>query len=232
MRNEAEKLSQLDERLKAKIQNEYIVYIFVSLGTNRRKSKQIRRGFSLIFNEDNEGNDEIKGNRLALQARVQPNNDDAEIFNDLDINNEDFVSENESSILENLENLLATTYRVVSLFDRQFPYMKELYNTFPNKIRTLENEWGKVEANLKKIIEERWNVSKTKQLVFHNKSALFYKDASELRYRSEIVNLLLAGAFEMTERSIWLKTGEIENEIQKCKGMILRRILMSGQNSE
>jgi hypothetical protein len=54
------------------------------------------------------------------------------------------IFKNESSILENLENLLATTYRVVSLFDRQFSYMKELYNTFPNKIRTLENEWGKV----------------------------------------------------------------------------------------
>ncbi|PKC56100.1 hypothetical protein RhiirA1_474511 [Rhizophagus irregularis] len=99
----------------------------------------------------------------------------------------------------------------------------------------IQNE---VEANLKKIIEERWNVSKTKQLVvmtqqfLRDRSALFDKDASELRYRSEIVNLLLAGAFEMTERSIWLKTGEIENEIQKCKGMILRRILMSGQNLE
>ncbi|CAB5357209.1 unnamed protein product [Rhizophagus irregularis] len=132
------------------------------------------------FNEDNEGNDEIKGNRLALQARVQPNNDDAEIFNDLDINNEDFVSE--------------------------------------------------IEANLQKTIEERWNVSKTKQLVvtlcynlfFHIRTRQFLryrsaKDASELRYHLEIVNLLLAGAFEMTERSMWLETGEIENEIQKVQ---------------
>ncbi|PKK71032.1 hypothetical protein RhiirC2_778909 [Rhizophagus irregularis] len=94
-----------------------------------------------------------------------------------------------------------------------FRTQKNFYNT----IRTLENEWGKIEANLQKTIEERWNVSKTKQLVvtvFHNKSA---KDASELRYHLEIVNLLLAGAFEMTERSMWLETGEIENEIQKVQ---------------
>ena len=49
-----------------------------------------------------------------------------------------------SSILENLENRLATAYKVVSHFDRQFPYTKELYNTFPDQMRTLENEWGKV----------------------------------------------------------------------------------------
>ncbi len=39
----------------------------------------------------------------------------------------------------------------------------------------------------------------------------------KLRYRSEIVNPLLAGAFETIERSIWLETGEIENEIQKVQ---------------
>ncbi|POG67681.1 hypothetical protein GLOIN_2v1779169 [Rhizophagus irregularis DAOM 181602=DAOM 197198] len=92
--------------------------------------------------------------------------------------------------------------------------LRALSNNILNSLKDFVSE---IEANLQKTIEERWNVSKTKQLVvtvFHNKSA---KDASELRYRLEIVNLLLAGAFEMTERSMWLETGEIENEIQKVQ---------------
>ncbi|CAG8512143.1 9727_t:CDS:10 [Funneliformis caledonium] len=221
------------------------------------------------------------------QTQVQVNNDDAGFFDDLDEGNErndeiediadnilsSFVSEDKSSVLKNLENRLATTYKVVSHFDRQFPYTKELYNTFPDQMRTLENEWEKVEANIQKTTEERWNVSKMKELVdkyykiiidhfdelldvdhkklitvfskppyddfsykrddeliwcqrifidltrqfLRNRGALFDKEASELRYRSEIVNPLLAGAFEMIERSIWLETGETENEIQKVQ---------------
>ncbi|CAG8719263.1 8954_t:CDS:10, partial [Funneliformis caledonium] len=231
------------------------------------------------------------------QAQVRFNNDNTGLFNDLDVDNEgnerndeiedivetninnvlgslkNFASEDKSSILENLENRLATAYKVVSHFDRQFPYTKELYNTFPDQMKTMENEWEKVETNIQKTIEERWNVSKTKELVdkyykiivdhfdefldvdheklimvfskppyddfsykrddeliwcqrifidltrqfLRNRGALFDKEASELRYRSEIVNPLLAGAFEMIERSIWLETGEIENEIQKVQ---------------
>ncbi|UZO10900.1 uncharacterized protein OCT59_002478 [Rhizophagus irregularis] len=105
--------------------------------------------------------------------------------------------------------------------------LRALSNNILNSLKDFVSE---IEANLQKTIEERWNVSKTKQLVvtlcynlfFHIRTRQFLryrsaKDASELRYRLEIVNLLLAGAFEMTERSMWLETGEIENEIQKVQ---------------
>ncbi|CAI2186981.1 11339_t:CDS:2, partial [Funneliformis geosporum] len=257
--------SQLDKRLKSNSQKERRTD---ENQTNNRQSTeedQARVQFNNddldVDNEGNEGNDEIEG---AIETNI------SNVLSSF----KDFVPEDKSlSILENLENRLATTYRVVSLFDRQLPYTKELYNTFPDQMRTLENEWGKVEANIQKTIEERWNVSKTKELVdkyykiivdhfdelldvdheklitvfskppyddfsykrddeliwcqrifidltrqfLRNRSALFDKEASELRYRSEIVNPLLAGAFEMIERSMWLETGEIENEIQKVQ---------------
>ncbi|CAG8531076.1 9696_t:CDS:2, partial [Paraglomus occultum] len=223
--------------------------------------------------------------KKKLKSTAEDFQSDSDSFSDLstvgseesstDIQYPPIESEESSSVLENLENKnrLATTYKVVSLFDRQFPYTEELYNTFPDQMITLANKWKKVEANIKKTVEERWNVSQLKELVdkYHkiivdhfdelldvdheelitmfskppygdfsykrddeliwcqrifidltrqflrNRGALFDKEACELRYRSEIVNPLLAGVFEMTERSIWLETGEIENEIQKMQ---------------
>ncbi|CAG8646316.1 5870_t:CDS:2, partial [Paraglomus brasilianum] len=228
---------------------------------------------------------EEKRDRIKRKSTAEDFQSDSDSFADLstigseesstDIQYPPIESEESSSVLENLENKnrLATTYKVVSLFDRQFPYTKELYNTFPDQMRTLENKWKKVEANIQKTVEERWNVSQLKELVdkyykiivdhfdelldvdheklitmfskppyddfsykrddeliwcqrifidltrqfLRNRGALFDKEACELRYRSEIVNPLLAGVFEMIERSIWLETGEIENEIQKMQ---------------
>jgi len=66
------------------------------------------------------------------------------------------------------------------------------------------------------VIITYFSYIRTRQFL-RNRGALFDKEACELRYRSEIVNSLLAGVFEMIERSIWLETGEIENEIQKMQ---------------
>ena len=66
------------------------------------------------------------------------------------------------------------------------------------------------------VIITYFSYIRTRQFL-RNRGALFDKEACELRYRSEIVNPLLAGVFEMIERSIWLETGEIENEIQKMQ---------------
>ncbi|CAG8684133.1 17860_t:CDS:2 [Rhizophagus irregularis] len=194
--------------------NDYILQLNEALQVDPHSKKLLdlkRKWKDNEYRDDWEGYEDKKRSRKAdlderLKAKSQneSNNDDAEIFNDLDINNEGLFP----SSIDN------------------FRTQKNFYNT----IRTLENEWGKIEANLQKTIEERWNVSKTKQLVvtlcynlfFHIRTRQFLryrsaKDASELRYRLEIVNLLLAGAFEMTERSMWLETGEIENEIQKVQ---------------
>ncbi|GET03955.1 hypothetical protein GLOIN_2v1481233 [Rhizophagus clarus] len=230
-------------------------------------------GFFDDLDEGNERNDEIEDIADNVLSSFVSEDKSSVIEDIADNVLSSFVSEDKSSVLKNLENRLATTYKVVSHFDRQFPYTKELYNTFPDQMRTLENEWEKVEANIQKTTGERWNVSKMKELVdkynkiiidhfdelldvdheklitvfskppyddfsykrddeliwcqrifidltrqfLRNRGALFDKEASELRYRSEIVNPLLAGAFEMIERSIWLETGEIENEIQKVQ---------------
>ena len=50
-----------------------------------------------------------------------------------------------------------------------------------------------------------------------SRGALFNIEASELCYRSDIVDHLLSGVFKTTEHSIWFETGEIENEIQKLQ---------------
>ncbi|KAF0508526.1 hypothetical protein F8M41_018749 [Gigaspora margarita] len=223
--------------------------------------------------EDMQGSILIKYKRIEIKRRV----DSLSVDNIQDYTEETSTCvlslSNESSILENLENWLTTTYKVVSLFDRQFPYTKELYNTFPDQIRILENEWEKVEVNIQKTIEEGWEVSRAKKLVdkyyeeivkhfdetsdidhemlitvfskppfsdfsykrdaeliwcqktitnliyqfLRSRSSLFNNEASESCYRSEIVDPLLAGTFEMIERSVWLENGEIENEIQKMQ---------------
>ncbi|CAG8571497.1 1236_t:CDS:2, partial [Cetraspora pellucida] len=134
------------------------------------------------FNDDTDFSDDEDEN-------IQDNSEET-ITSVLSSSNEDKLS-----ILENLKNRLATTYKVVSLFDRQFPYTKELYNMFPDQIRILANEW---------------------------------KKASEHCYRSEIVNPLLAGTFEMIERSVWEK---LRMKYKRCNEMISRKT-MSDQNSE
>ena len=94
--------------------------------------------------------------KKKLKSTAEDFQSDSDSFADLstigseesstDIQYPPIESEESSSVLENLENKnrLATTYKVVSLFDRQFPYTKELYNTFPDQMRTLENKWKKV----------------------------------------------------------------------------------------
>ncbi|CAG8603744.1 7938_t:CDS:2 [Dentiscutata erythropus] len=147
-------------------------------------------------------------------------------------------NKDKSSILENLKNCLATTYK------------------------------EKVEVNIQKTIEEGWEVARAKKLLDEYYEAivnhfdemsdvdhemlitvfskppfsdfsyrhdteliwcpLFNNEASEHCYHSEIINPLLVGIFEMIERSVWLEIGEIENEIQE---MIPRKTI-SDQNLE
>ncbi|GBB93771.1 hypothetical protein RclHR1_22290002 [Rhizophagus clarus] len=189
------------------------------------------------------------------QTQVQVNNDDAGFFDDLDEGNErndeiediadnvlsSFVSEDKSSVLKNLENRLATTYKVEANIQKttgerwNVSKMKELVDKY-NKIiidhfdELLDVDHEKLITVFSKPPYDDFSYKRDDELIWcqrifidltrqflRNRGALFDKEASELRYRSEIVNPLLAGAFEMIERSIWLETGEIENEIQKVQ---------------
>jgi hypothetical protein len=51
--------------------------------------------------------------------------------------------------------------------------------------------------------------------LLHRHSALLDSSSSEYQYRDEIVNPLLASIFYDVEDALWIKTGEIENDLRK-----------------
>ncbi|CAG8804076.1 25470_t:CDS:2, partial [Dentiscutata erythropus] len=129
-------------------------------------------------------------------------------------------NEDKSSILENLENRLATTYKVEVNIQKQLKKDGKFYESIVNHFDETSDIDHEMLITVFKYAKSTTASITNKFLDTDNErteSSLFNYEASKHCYRSEIVNLCLRKNLKMIECFIWLESGEIANEIQKMQ---------------